>query len=202
MLVLPDLAGVLFFARVRLKKNPEPRLHGARVVRRARKILRALAARGSNEIFRNAASPEPADQNSSAIKQFRNCHVGVGYALIHRFVLPVALNSSKNRAASLLQVAKNLVQFTGSGKFLFERARSQVSAKLLERLDQLAQSTIQIVAVRENNITPDGIGTSRQAKRVTQAAARERHRQSGLIGLIAHHTGERDGEKLRKMRDN
>jgi len=133
---------------------------------------------------------------------FRNGHVGVSYALIHRFGLPFAQNPSKNRAASLLQVAKNLVQFTCSGKFLLERARSQVAAKLLERLDQLAQSTIQIVAVRENNITPDGIGTSRQAKRVTQAAARERHRQSGLIGLIAHHAGERDGEKLRKMRDN
>jgi len=59
----------------------------------------------------------------------------------------------------------------GSGKFFFERARSQVVAKLLERLEQQAQSTIQIVAVRENNITPDGIGTSREAKRVTQAAA-------------------------------
>jgi len=94
------------------------------------------------------------------------------------------------------------VQFTGSGKFFFERARSQVVAKLLERLEQQAQSTIQIVAVRENNITPDGNrdfprGEARHASR-----GRERHRQSGLIGLIAHHTGERDGEKLRKMRDN
>src|SRR5260370_30889059 len=96
------------------------------------------------------------------------------------------ITSTEISAESLLQVSKNLVQFTGSGKFLFERARSQDAAKLLERLDQPAQRTIQIVAVRENNITPDRVGTSRQAERVTQAATCDRHRQSAFVGCVAH----------------
>src|SRR4029077_15074091 len=97
---------------------------------------------------------------------------------------------NKSMSNSLLQIAQNLVQFSRGGEFFFERARTQIAADLLEGLDHLVQHTLQIVAVRENDITTYRIGPPRQSQRVSETSARQRNRQSCLVRLAADNSRE------------
>ena len=73
-------------------------------------------------------------------------------------------------------------------------------AQMLDGLREPVQGHIQIIRIREHDIPPDGIGAARQSQRVAQAASGERERQTGLIGGLASHAGERDRNQLRQMR--
>src|SRR5690348_4502385 len=104
---------------------------------------------------------------------------------------------NKLMSNSLLQIAQNLVQFSRGGEFLFERARPQIAADLLQGLDHLVQHALQIVAVRKNNITPNGIRTPREAQRIAETPARQSDWQSGFVCLAADYSRKRHREKLR-----
>src|SRR5579863_1115831 len=97
--------------------------------------------------------------------------------------LSIESGSSRNQmhtefiCNSLLQIAQNFVQFSRGGEFFFERACPQIAPNLFQGLDHPIQHALQVVAVRENDITPDRIRAPRQPQRVAKTSARQCDRQ-------------------------
>src|ERR1019366_2614391 len=146
--------------------------------------------------------PNPPERMTAPSKSFSIATSALATRLSIESGSPRNLMHPEFDSDSLLQIAQNFVQFSGGGEFLFERARPQIAPNLLQGLDHLIQHALQIVAVRENNITPDRIRAPRQPQRVAEASARQRDRQTRFVRLAADHSRERHSEKLRQVRDH
>src|SRR5579864_5700285 len=85
-----DVAGDHFLDLARFQKQSESSFLCAAVVGGAGEILGTFAVYGGDQVLRDAAGSEPADQNRGAVKNICYRGVGICYAFIHRVVLLVA----------------------------------------------------------------------------------------------------------------
>src|SRR5579859_3225096 len=85
---------------------------------------------------------------------------------------------SKHHGGSLLQVGavvvQGFIQIVCSAKLLFEFAAGQMSAKKIDGLRCPVERTPDIVRIREANVAPHVIWTSRDPQKVPQPATSER----------------------------
>jgi len=100
-----------------------------------------------------------------------------------------------------LQGAEEFVELVRGVEVGFEFAGGEALAKIVEAAGEEIERGGEDFAVGEDNVAPGGIGAPREAERIAQTGTCKRDGQAVLIEAVVEKRGERDGGKLRKMRD-